>query len=269
MGYCSIDLPHNVPLQGLDGLDSEGSDVHMYLRRCMANFNSAVSESWRVVFILLLVGAVPVQAAPESDRQRAPGIDLVINNAQVVVRSLTLRAGKIGPIFQHTNDFVVLFLTDGRIRTSYDDGHFEISSHVAGDVAFGRRGTIEVMTALSAPPIRIAIVELKSRSNPLQQNPSDLPNAFPRPGAKKVLGNDRVVAWNYTWKLNVPTNERFHAHDAVIAFLGDGPIKSTTPDGESVLGHQQLGQIVFSKKGLIDYETLVAGRQSAIILELK
>ena len=48
--------------------------------------------------------------------------------------------------------------------------------------------------------------------------------AYPRPGAVKLLENDRVIAWNYSWIEGRPAPMHFHIHQQVVAVRYDGAI---------------------------------------------
>jgi hypothetical protein len=49
----------------------------------------------------------------------------------------------------------------------------------------------------------------------------------------------------------------------------DGSLKSSTPDGKSVVNDYKAGSIRFNKGDRTHFEELVSGQQSAMILELK
>lgn len=100
-------------------------------------------------------------------------------------------------------------------------------------------------------------------------NTSGYPLAFPRPGIKKLLENARVIVWDYTWQPDVPTPMHFHDKDVVVLFLEDGDLKSTEPDGKSVVNAYTAGTVRFNKRDRIHSETLVRGKQRALIAELK
>src|SRR6476646_3820955 len=95
------------------------------------------------------------------------------------------------------------------------------------------------------------------------------PVAFPRPGTKKVLENDRVIVWDSTWTPGVATPMHFHDKDVVVVFLEDGDLKSTTPDGKEVLNKYTAGTVRFNQGNRTHTETLMNGKQRAIITELK
>lgn len=65
------------------------------------------------------------------------------------------------------------------------------------------------------------------------------------------------------------TPMHFHDKDVVVVFLEDGDLSSTTPDGQVVVNSYTSGAARFNPRGRIHTETLVRGKQHAIITELK
>ncbi len=101
------------------------------------------------------------------------------------------------------------------------------------------------------------------------KNPTKLPLAMNRPGAKKILENKRVIVWDYRWTPGEPTPMHFHDKDVVVMFLEEGDLKSTTPSGEVTLNQYKPGAIRFNARDRVHNEELVRGTQRAIITELK
>ena len=131
---------------------------------------------------------------------------------------------------------------------------------VAGKVFAGR----------AAPAAdRAIIIDLKDHRVPPLQNKSGYPNAFPRPGNVKVLENDRIVVWDYTWTAGVPTPMHFHDKDVVVVYLEEGALRSTTPDGQSTVNELSPGMTRFNPRDRVHTEQLVRGKSRAIITELK
>ena len=128
---------------------------------------------------------------------------------------------------------------------------------------FVPKGTQPKMTG------RAIVIDLKEHPVPPIENTSGYPVAFPRPGIKKVLENERVIVWDYTWEPNVATPMHFHDKDVVVLFLEDGDLKSTAPDGQSVVNPYTAGTVRFNARNRTHSETLVKGKQRAIITELK
>jgi len=61
----------------------------------------------------------------------------------------------------------------------------------------------------------------------------------------------------------------FHDKDVVAIFLEDGDLKSTTLDGQATLNQYTAGTVRFNARNRTHTETLVKGKQRAIITELK
>ena len=134
---------------------------------------------------------------------------------------------------------------------------------LSGSAAFLPKGTTPGVEG------RSIIIDLKDHPVAAVTNMTAYPLSFPRPGSKKILENDRVIVWDYTWKPGVATPMHFHDKDVVVVFLEDGDLTSTTPDGQVVENSFTPGAVRFNPRGRIHTETLVRGKQHAIITELK
>ena len=160
------------------------------------------------------------------------------------------------------NDRVVVWdVTDSPPVRAFD----AVVVSLSGSAAFLPKGT--------PPKIggRSILIDLKDHPVAPIENASGYPLAFPRPGVKKILENERVVVWDCTWKLGVATPTHFHDHDkdAVALFLDDGDLKSTTLDGQSVVNPHTSGEVRFALRNRTHTEMLVGGKQRAIFTELK
>jgi len=100
-------------------------------------------------------------------------------------------------------------------------------------------------------------------------DPAHLRDAFDRPGIEKLLDNDRVTVWRYTWLPGQRTPLHFHARDTVVVFTADGVLESITPDGKTVNNPHSFGLAKFSPRGRVHQEELVQGAASAVMVELK
>jgi len=116
---------------------------------------------------------------------------------------------------------------------------------------------------------RLFVIDLKDHPVPPIENKSGYPLAFPRPGTKKLFENNRVIVWDSTWTPGVATPMHFHDKDVVVIFLEDGDLKSTTPDGKEVVNKYTTGTVRFNQRDRTHTETLMNGKQRAIITELK
>jgi hypothetical protein len=139
-----------------------------------------------------------------------------------------------------------------------------VSSSGKRSAVFGHKGDIPGVAGE-----RTVVIELKDHPVAPIPNNSGYPLAFPRARAKKLLENDRVIVWSYSWNLNEPTPMHFHDKDIVVVFEEDSALKSTTPDGKSVVNENKSGDIRFNRRDRIHSELLVRGTGSAVMTELK
>jgi hypothetical protein len=116
---------------------------------------------------------------------------------------------------------------------------------------------------------RLIVIDLKDHPPDPIPNTTGYPLAFPRTGSKKLLENERVIVWDFSWTPGVATPMHFHDKDAVIVMLEDGDLQSTTADGHVDLYPYKPGTVRFGVRGRIHTETLIRGKQRAIVTELK
>jgi hypothetical protein len=217
--------------------------------------------SWQLVIIL---AAIPVHAQAD-----ATAVAPVIDNERVKVWDITLLPGKPTLIQPQESAVVTMFLVGGKIRSTRGNGEPIVSEREFGEVDYDAMGTQHIEEVISGTPARVIVAELKQHPEPLYVNHSGYPLAFPRPGSLKVFENDRVVIWNYSWTPNVPTPMHFHDKDVLVVYRYDGSLKSSTPDGQSVVNDYKFGSIRFNRGDRVHCEELVNGQQSAMMMEFK
>lgn len=181
------------------------------------------------------------------------GTQPIIDNERVTVWEVTWTKGEPSPIPLHSRDFVTLYLagaTDG--------------AHKRGDVVFAHRG----VSTLN-PGERTVVIELKDHPVAPIPNKSEYPLAWPRPHAKNVLENDRIIVWSYAFNPGEPSPMHFHDKDAVVVYMEDTALNSITPDGKIVLNEYSAFDTRFSLRDRIHSEVLARGTGSAIVTELK
>lgn len=169
--------------------------------------------------------------------QAAPASAPVIDNDRLTVWDLT------GPVGARPGDAVIVSLE--------------------GRASFVPKGQMPKASG------RNMVIDLKDHPVPRAVNKTSYPLAFPRPGSKKLLENARVTVWDYSWSPDQPTPMHFHDKDALVVYLDNGDLKSTTPDGKSVINAYTFGAVRFNARDRSHTELLVRGKQRAIITELK
>jgi hypothetical protein len=192
-----------------------------------------------------------------------------IDNERVTVSDITLTPRRPESIETHNHDFVTMYLIGGDFRIIDANGTPHVVAHSAGDATFTLAGPKTTEEVVSDRPARIFVVEMKQYPASPATNTSKYPDAFPRPGSTKMLENDHVVVWNYSWAPGVPTPMHYHFREVVVVYREDGSLKSTSIDGEIVVNNYTFGTVRFNKADRTHTEKLEKGKESAIILELK
>lgn len=221
--------------------------------------------TWLFGFVGLLAQAAPQPAFPRD------GARQIIDNERVVVWEVVLPAGKPTQLHRHERDLVAVYPTGGTIKVTRSDGTSMTTVRKAGEAMAQPKGAIHIEEGLSSgEAVRAVVIELKDHTVMPLANKSGYPNAFPdRPGVKKVLETDRVLAWDYTWTPDVPTPVHFHDKDVVVVFLENGTLRSTTPDGQQTFNELTIGKTQFNARNRTHAEELVKGKARALIVELK
>ncbi len=198
------------------------------------------------------------------------GARQIVDNDVFTVWDVTWARGQRTPAHSHDSDSVSIYLAGGTIRITSPDGMSRVVTRNVGDAAFDPKGGVygEENTSETSP-VRAIVVNLKERRDPPLQNASGYPNAFPRPDVKKLLENDRVIVWDYTWTPGMPTPVHFHDKYVVVVYLENGAVKSTTVDGNSVVNEISFGLTTANPRARLHTEEVVRGKARAIIMELK
>ena len=161
------------------------------------------------------------------------------------------------------NEHVTIWDTAVALPPSPHD-FVEVSLSRRGTASFGHQGDRPGKTGS-----RTIVIELKDLPVTPLANETGYPLAFPRKRVRKLLDNAQVVVWDYVWHSGEPTPMHFHDKDAVVVFEATGALKSTTPDGKSVINEHQFGNVRFSVRNRTHSEILVSGKAHAVITELK
>jgi hypothetical protein len=172
------------------------------------------------------------------------GAKQLIDNNRVTIQETGPTTSQPAPVEGHKLDVVVIDL-DAKTAFFVPKG----SSH--------------------ASPKHAIVVDLKDVSVQPLVNKTKYQLAFPRPGVKKIVENNRVIIWDYTWTPGQPTPMHYHDKDVVVVYLADGELKSTTSDGQSVVNPISFGMTRFNAPDRSHTEELVKGAARAIITELK
>jgi len=220
-------------------------------------------------FFVALLPAAAVQAPPPPDAFPRDGAKQLIDNERVTVWDVVFEKGKPSGMHRHKYDMIGIDLADGVVRVTSAQGSVSTTNARVGNVFWMRKGGVESQEGISDTPRHAIMVDLKDVRVPPLKNTTGFADAFPREGGKKLLENDRVVVWDYSWTPGKPTVMHFHDKDVVVVYLGNGDLSSTTPDGKTVVNSYSYGQAKFNPRDRTHSELLVKGSQRVIAVELK
>jgi hypothetical protein len=196
----------------------------------------------------------------------AQGNKPIIDNDRVTVWDVTWTKDQPSFTGASGHDAVTVYLSGGDFRVAPSAA----VTHKTGDAVFRPKGTRpnEIWVGTGAPPCTVEILLKDSDKRPAP-NTSGNPLAFPRPGATKLIDNNRVLVWDNRWTPGVPTSMHFHDKDVVVTYLEDGDLTSISPDGKTVVNPYKFGLIRFSAGNRSHKEVVSRGTQRAIIVEFK
>ncbi|MEW6323393.1 MAG: hypothetical protein AB1635_20165 [Acidobacteriota bacterium] len=235
-----------------------------------------VSAMRRYVFAAMLAGVALIGAGtvPAQDYPHAfprTGATLLFENDRIILWEVNWIHGVKQPIHRHRYDMAGVYLRFGPITVTTPDGkaasgqpfevprpYFQVKGITHREEAMGQPGD----------PERLAImIDLKDGPAPRPLAPGGPPPQFPRPGATKVLENERVRMWDYTW---TDQATEFHTHDTdtVEVFFTPGAIRATTPRGGQEVSPVLFKTARFVARGKVDREEAIQGTPRAIIVEL-
>jgi len=98
----------------------------------------------------------------------------------------------------------------------------------------------------------------------------DLPPAYPRPGATKILDNDRVQVWDIAWLRGQPSPLHRHIYDLVGVYYEPGDRIVVSPEGVKRPVATKAWDIAFQRSGVTHIEEGVSDSPlRAIFVEIK
>src|SRR5438105_1459387 len=113
-----------------------------------------------LLFATLAAMAAPPQVVPQAVPQ--PGATLVVSNERVTVRDVMLKAGTPGPIEQHPEDSVTVFLQGSMLKIRQPDGTSRAVTRKTNEVVFAPKGGATGLEAV-AQPVRVVTIDLHDK----------------------------------------------------------------------------------------------------------
>jgi quercetin dioxygenase-like cupin family protein len=223
-----------------------------------------------ITLLLSCVVALGAQATLPPPFPRTNATKL-LETDRITVWDIVWPTGQPTAMHRHVYDQVgTYYASGGRLITTPDGTARAVVTEV-GSLSTTRKGTTHIEEGNTDPPLRAVFIELK------RETASGLPAAdiggaapFPREGAKQILDDDRVTAWDYMWASS-PQRLRYRpARETVIVWLGTGRVSVTQGDGVSAtVGDVAAGTMHHMTAGSNQTVEIIRGSPRAIIFQLK
>jgi hypothetical protein len=201
------------------------------------------------------------------------GTRQILDNDRVTVWEVNWQHGVKQPFHRHKYDMAGVYLRYGIITVTQLDGTassgqtFEVPRPYFQPKGITHR---EEANGKSGEPERLAVmIDLKDIAAATTPITSRAPAAFPRPGAKNVLENDRIRMWDLTWPSGEPARELHYAHDAVEVVVTGGTFVTRGPDGRDITRVVAPRDARFIARGTVEAMRASAGSPRTITVEIK
>ena len=218
-----------------------------------------------VIFASSLAAQAPLP--PPFPRTNATKL---LETDRIVVWDIVWPKGQPTAMHRHVYDQVGTYYARGGRLITLPDGTSRSAMTEVGNLSTTRKGTTHIEEGTTEPPLRAVFIELKKESG------SGLPDAqvggpapFPRDGAKQILDDERVAAWDYTWISGAQSLKYRPARDTAIVWLGDGKLRVTTERGSPSTTDVKAGTMRYMPKGSTETIEIVDGSPRAILFQLK
>ena len=193
----------------------------------------------------------------------------LLDTDRITVWDIVWPRGQPTPMHRHVYDQVGTYYAKGGRLITTPDGVARANVTEVGSLSTTRKGTTHIEEGNTDPPLRAVFIELK------HETASGLPDAdvgslpFPREGAKQILNDDRVTAWDYTWTSG-PQGLRYRpARETVIVWLGAGKLRTRHRGGATTVSDVDAGTMHHLARGSNETLEIVGGSPRVILFQFK
>lgn len=193
----------------------------------------------------------------------------LLETDRIAVWDIVWPKGQPTEMHRHVYDQVGTYYAPGGRQITRPDGNVRTTFTEVGSLSTTPKGTTHIEEGNTDPPLRAVFIELK------KETASGLSDAavggqapFPRVGAKQILDNERVTAWDCTWTAGADGLRYRPARETVIIWLGTGTLR-VTHAGTSAVSDVRAGAIRHMMRGADETLEIVTGSPRAILFQLK
>ena len=223
-----------------------------------------------LVTVLLMAGVVlsaQVALPPPFPRTNATKL---LDTDRITVWDIVWPKGQPTAMHRHVYDQVGTYYARGdRLITTPDATVRAVITEV-GSLSTTKKGTTHIEEGNSDPPLRAVFIELKQETaSGLADADVGGPASFPRDDAKKILDDERVTAWDYTWPSGSEGLRYRPARETVIVWLGAGKLRVRQRGGASTVSDVNAGTMHHLARGSNETLEIVGGSPRVILFQLK
>ena len=194
----------------------------------------------------------------------------LLDNDRITIWDIVWPTGQPTVMHRHPYDQVGTYYAAGGRLITPPDGPARTTNTAVGALSTTRKGTTHIEEGNTDPPLRAVFIELKRETaSGLPEAGVDGPAPFPRDGAKSILDDERVTAWDYTWASGAQVLRYRPSRETVIVWLGAGTVRVTGRDGASTVSDVKAGTMRHMPGGSIETIEVVDGSPRAILFQLK
>src|SRR5207248_4330269 len=122
----------------------------------------------------------------------------LLETDKIVVWDIVWPKGQPTAMHRHPHDQVGTYYARGGRVITQPDGTTRSNMTEVGSLSTTRKGTTHIEEGASDPPLRAVFIELLNDTGPTAPAPDA--SAVSHSGARQVLDDDRVTAWDLVWK---------------------------------------------------------------------
>jgi quercetin dioxygenase-like cupin family protein len=191
-----------------------------------------------------------------------------VDNQQVRVVDVTSPPHRKSGMHEHAMNRVMVYLTSGTNRLTYEDGRVKNLRFQPGDALWDAAGGRHTSENPEAAAFRVVEVELKTGGHPWSPPPLDPVRVAPQ-SYRVVLDNPqvRVLRVRIDGGQKVPLHE--HSLNRVVVYLSDQRVRVTSPAGEVTEAVAKAGEVRWAGTARHAEENLAEKPFEVVVVELK
>jgi hypothetical protein len=187
-----------------------------------------------------------LQAPPQNLPPAYPraGAAKILDNAHLQVWSIAWLKGKPSPLHRHVYDLVGVYYEPGDRMIISPEGARRPVSTTAGEIAFQRKGVTHIEEGISEPPLRAVFIEMKDEQPSGRVVTSD--DTVPTMGgigAKRLLDNERVTVWKYSYGFGMDGPRHRHDRDTIVVWIQEHTPHAVFVPAGTIHSEEQTGVI--------------------------